>query len=423
MRGAAATRRRARYRPGFAGMKLPTFAQARLANPLAQAASDTGARQAGQAASPRTKLVMHVFPSFAVGGAQVRCAALANRFRARWRHVVVALDGNGACAARIGPQVPFTLLDPPASRGHGAAGLPGRLWDIQALLHRLRPDVLVTGNWGSMDWAIARHAVPGLRHIHIEDGFGPEEAERQFRRRVLARRWALRGSTVVLPSLTLLRLAQQEWRLPEASLRYIPNGLDLNRFRPDGPVACPVHGRGTGPQAVPLIGTVAALRPEKALDRLLRACALLARRRTAFHLVILGDGPDRARLQALVAELALDSHVTFAGHVPDPAAAYRSFDVFALTSDTEQMPFSVLEAMGTGLAVAATDVGDVAEMLAAPNRPFVTPRDDADFAIALATLLEEPARRRCIGAANRSRAVLDFSEESMFQTYAGLIEG
>ncbi|NKE45445.1 glycosyltransferase family 4 protein [Roseomonas frigidaquae] len=404
-------------------MRMPAFSQPRLAEQFPDAVARAGSSQAGQAgqASTGSPLVMHVFPSFAVGGAQVRFAALANRFRARWRHVVVPLDGNGACAARIGPQVPFTLLDPPASRGTGAAGLARKLWDIQALLRRLRPDVLVTGNWGSMDWAIARHAVPGLRHIHIEDGFGPEEAERQFRRRVLARRWALRGSTVVLPSLTLQRLAQHEWKLPEAALRYIPNGLDLNRFRPDGPVACPVPGHGQG--AVPLIGTVAALRPEKALDRLLRACALLARRRTAFHLAIIGDGPDRARLQALTASLGLEQRVTFAGHVPDPAAAYRSFDVFALTSDTEQMPFSVLEAMGTGLAVAATDVGDVAEMVAAQNRPFVTPRDDADFAIALATLLEEPARRRNIGAANRSRAVLDFSEEAMFQAYAALIEG
>ncbi|MBU8536743.1 glycosyltransferase family 4 protein [Falsiroseomonas tokyonensis] len=371
-----------------------------------------GAEQAGRPAQPR--LVMHVFPSFAVGGAQVRYAALANRFRARWRHVVVPLDGNGACAARIGPQVPFTLLDPPRARGTA-----GRIWQIQSLLRRLRPDVLVTGNWGSMDWAIAQHAIPGLRHLHIEDGFGPEEAAQQFRRRVLARRWALRRSTVVLPSVTLLRLAQEEWRLPRGRLRYVPNGLDLNRFRPDGPVASPAPG----PAEVPLIGTVAALRPEKALDRLLRACALLARRRTPFRLAILGDGPDRARLQALAAELGIEGLVTFAGHVPDPAAAYRSFDVFALSSDTEQMPFSVLEAMGTGLAVASTDVGDVSAMLAAPNLPFVTPKDDADFAIALATLLEEPERRRSIGAANRSRAVLDFSEEAMFQSYAALIEG
>jgi glycosyltransferase involved in cell wall biosynthesis len=364
-------------------------------------------------------LVMHVFPSFAVGGAQVRFAALANRFRSRWRHVVVPLDGKGGCAERIGPKVPFALLDPP----RGGGGPLGHLWRIQALLRRLRPDVLVTGNWGSIDWAIAAHAVPGLRHLHIEDGFGPEEAHTQFRRRVLTRRVALRGSTVVLPSLTLLRLARDVWRLDPARLRYVPNGLDLNRFRPDGPAAALDLPRIDPMLDGPVIGTVAALRPEKALDRLLRAGALLARRRLGFRLVLVGDGPDRARLEALAAELGIAAQVTFAGHQPDPAAAYRAFDIFALSSATEQMPFSVLEAMASGLPVVATDVGDVAAMLAPENLSFVTPLDDAAYADALAGLLEEPARGRVIGAANRTRAVLDFSEETMFQTYAALIEG
>ncbi|OYW09841.1 MAG: hypothetical protein B7Z53_02135 [Rhodospirillales bacterium 12-71-4] len=308
-----------------AGLAPPADLAARAAPPAITA---RGAERQNLA-----PLVMHVFPSFAVGGAQVRFAALANRFRARWRHVVVALDGNAACEERIGPQVPLTLLDPPA----GGGGLPGRLWRIQALLRHLKPDALVTGNWGSMDWAIAQRALPGLRHLHIEDGFGPEEAQAQFRRRVLARRVALGRSAVVLPSLTLLRMARDTWRLPPARLHYVPNGLDLNRFRPDGPVAVLAPADGT-----PVIGTVAALRPEKALDRLLRAAALVARRRISFHLVLVGDGPERGRLEALAQHLGIAAQVTFAGHVPDPAAAYRGFDLFALTSDTEQMPFSVL---------------------------------------------------------------------------------
>lgn len=397
-------------------MNALSLSHARLAE---QAGPAPRPRRQGEAAlATRTPLVMHVFPSFAVGGAQVRYAALANRFGARWRHVVVPLDGNGACAARIGPQVPFTLLDPPPRR-RGAAGMARGLWDIAALLRQVRPDVLVTGNWGSMDWAIARHALPGLRHLHIEDGFGPEEATRQFRRRVLTRRWVLRGSRVVLPSLTLLRLARQEWRLPEAALRYIPNGLDLTRFNPEGPAVSPAPG----PPGVPLIGTVAALRPEKALDRLLRACALLAQRGNAFRLAVIGDGPERGRLEALAAELGIAGQVVFAGHVPDPAAAYRALDIFALSSDTEQMPFSVLEAMGTALPVAATDVGDVAAMLAPENLPFVTPKTDADLAMALAPLLEDAVHRRAVGAANRGRALAEFSDEAMFQAYAALIEG
>jgi len=360
-------------------------------------------------------LVLHVFPSFAVGGAQVRFAALANRFKARWRHVVVALDGNGACAERIAGDVPFTFLTaPPTAPG----GTPRRLWDIRAALRRLQPDVLVTGNWGSIEWAMANLARPNTRHLHTEDGFGSDEAVAQHRRRVLARRWALRGSTVVLPSTRLMRAALDEWQLPPGQLHLVPNGLDLGRFRPDGRAAeLAVPGQG------PIIGTVAALRPEKALDRLLRACGILRQGGTAFRLVVVGDGPERARLEALTQALGLGGQVLFLGHVARPEETYRAFDIFALSSSTEQMPFSVLEAMASGLPVVATDVGDVAAMLAQDNRPFVTPLEDAALAEALRRLLLDPPLRLALGVANRGRAVLDFDEEAMFQTYASLIDG
>ena len=79
--------------------------------------------------------------------------------------------------------------------------------------------------------------------------------------------------------------------------------------------------------------------------------------------------------------------------------------------------------MASGLAVAATDVGDVASMLAGENRPFVVARDAAALAQAMASLLADPARRAAIGAANRARAARDFDQEAMFQAYAALFGG
>lgn len=360
-------------------------------------------------------LLLHIFPTFAVGGAQVRYCALANRFGPRWRHLIVSLDGRVDCAERLRPEVPFTLLPAPVPRGLDPLR---RIWRIRSLLRQLRPAALVTSNWGSIEWAIANLAPPRLHHLHTEDGFGPDEAAGQKLRRVLMRRLTLRWSEVALPSTVLLRAAREAWRLPEDRLHHIPNGLDLDRFCPDGSrPALAVPGEG------PVIGTVAALRPEKNLARLLRAAALLRAEGRALRLLIIGDGAERAALEALAAKLGLGDMLLFAGHVPDPAAAYRAMDLFALSSDTEQMPFSVMEAMASGLAIASTDVGDVRVMLGAAGQGHVAALDDAALAAALRPLIDDAALRARLGAANRAKAERDYGQETMFQAYAALIEG
>ncbi len=339
-------------------------------------------------AGPAT--LFHVFPSFRVGGAQMRFAAVANRFGARYRHLIVSLDGADGARERLAPDLDIAF--PPL-----LADGRGKVAAFRGALRALRPDVLITHNWGSMEWAIAN--LPGLvRHIHIEDGFGPEERDRQFRRRVLARFLVLRRSTIVLPSRTLMGIAAHTWRLPPHRLRHIPNGIDLTRF------AVPA---GAIPSREPVIGTVAALRPEKALDRLLHAFRAVVASMPA-RLVIAGDGPERPRLEHLAAALGVAPRVRFTGHVADPAPLYAGFDVFALSSDTEQMPLSVIEAMAAGLAVAGTDVGDVRHMLAAENRRFVGLRDAGGLAKSLRALLAAPELRARLGTANRDKARRDY---------------
>lgn len=359
-------------------------------------------------------LILSVFATFAVGGPQVRFAALANRFGARWRHALVAMDGRTDCIARINPDVPFRLLPAPPSAG--GIGL-SRFRAIRRTLRTLSPKVMLTSNWGSIEWAAMARTVPSLRHIHMEDGFNPDEISGQKPRRVQARRLILRASTIVLPSMRLLKIAREDWRLPERNLHYIPNGLDLARYCPHGEAAH-LAPAGEGP----VIGTVAKLRTEKNLSRLLRAAALLHGERIPFRLLIVGDGPERPVLEALANTLGIAHLTRFAGNMSDPAAVYRAMDVFALSSDTEQMPFSVLEAMASGLSVAATDVGDVSLMLAAENTPYLAPRDDAALARALGPLLADPGLRAALGRANRAKAERDYGQETMFGAYAALIE-
>ena len=127
-----------------------------------------------------------MFATFGVGGPQVRFTAIANRFAGRYRHLIVAMDGVTAARERLAAALDVSF--PPIEIRKGST-LANRT-RFRAALRDWRPDVLVTCNWGSIEWAMAN--LPRLcRHVHIEDGFGPEEQTTQLRRRVLTRRMVL----------------------------------------------------------------------------------------------------------------------------------------------------------------------------------------------------------------------------------------
>ena len=89
------------------------------------------------------------------------------------------------------------------------------------------PDLLLTYNWGAIEWALADRIRPVCPHLHVVDGFGPEEARAQLPRRVWLRRLALSGrTTVVVPSQSLRALATAVWGLNPGRVRHIPNGVD-----------------------------------------------------------------------------------------------------------------------------------------------------------------------------------------------------
>jgi glycosyltransferase involved in cell wall biosynthesis len=353
-----------------------------------------------------TRRLAWVFPGFGVGGAQMRFCALANHFGSAVAHSVISLNGDLACAEKLLPG-----LDVQFPQAHHPAG---RL--VEAVLHArgtfaaTRPDLVITSNWGAIEWAMGAR-LAGMPHLHSEDGFGPEEQAGQIARRVWTRRLALRGSQLVLPSRNLLRIARDIWRLPERRLHYVPNGIDLARFAKATPMDLP-PGEG------PVLGTIAALRAEKNIGRLVRAVAEVRARRPV-RLVVVGDGPERAGLQLLARALDLEDGVLFPGHSQQPERWMASFDAFALSSDTEQMPLSLLEAMAAGLPCLCTDVGDVRSMVAEANVPFIVPPQDAPFADGLAAILLENGR--AIGAANQAKAREVFGQEPMFLAWAKLL--
>jgi glycosyltransferase involved in cell wall biosynthesis len=355
--------------------------------------------------------LLHVFSTLAVGGPQVRTADLVSGFGAAFEHVFVAVDGRTDALDRLRFAAPVRRRALAFAKGRGLAA--GNLRRVVRLIAEERPDLLLTYNFGALEAALANRLWCGLPHLHFEDGFGPEESPaRQLRRRVWLRRLALGGrAQVVVPSRTLERVALETWKLPRPRVHHVPNGIDLARFttlpRPEAAPDRPVR-----------IGAVGALRAEKNLARLLRAAAEVARTR-ALEVHLAGDGPERAGLEALAGELGLD--VRFHGHLAAPETLLAALDLYALSSDTEQMPYGLLEAMAAGLPVVATDVGDVRSLLPPESRGFVVPPGaDAALAERLGALVDDPALRRARGDDHARWAARHFARATMFEAYAGL---
>jgi glycosyltransferase involved in cell wall biosynthesis len=356
--------------------------------------------------------ILHVHGSFTLGGKEARAVRLMNIWGDKARHSIVSADAQAMGArAAIDSGVDVDFPDGPSF-----AGKPGlaRYKAITAFLRRF--DLVLTYNWGSMDAVMAhRLAAAGLPPlIHHEDGFNADETDRLKTKRNLFRRVALqRAHAMVVPSVRLEGIARNIWKQPANKVRLIRNGIDVARYAaPPAPDA--IAGLVRTPGKL-LVGTLAGLRAVKNIPRLVRA---VAAHKDRLQLVVVGEGPERDAILAEAAAHGLhDIHMT--GFMDRPWRFVGLFDIFALSSDSEQFPISLVEAMAAGVPAASMDVGDVANMVAPENRTFVVGQEQG-LADALGALAADADLRARLGAANRQRATRDYAEDGMVAAYASL---
>jgi len=254
--------------------------------------------------------------------------------------------------------------------------------------------------WGS--------AAPGI------GPFGPG-----WRNRIA--RWIARRqpSVVSLSTATARNLAAAGF--DTARMRFIPNGVDTERFRPlasaDGPWSPPPEWPKRGTIAV----TVGRLVPAKGLDLLFHAWRSAVAAAPDATLVIVGDGPLRQECEAAVASLGLAESVRFLGTRRDVPEILRRSDVYVSSSRTEGMSNALLEALASGLPLVATRVGGAEDTVDDRVNGVLVPEGDvAALASALAELLASPEKRRAMGEASRSLALARFALDTIVDRYTEL---
>ncbi len=345
--------------------------------------------------------ILHTEASLGWGGQEIRILGEA-RGVARRGHEVLLAAAPGARileeAARFGvPAVELAL---------GRKRLAGVL-ALRRLL-RTQPFDVVNTHSSTDSWlaALACATLPAspalVRTRHISAPV-PSNA---------ATRWLYSRARRIVTTGERLRVqVVDETGADAARVVSIPTGIDLERFRPGD--RAQARARLALPADRPIVGIVATLRNWKGHRYLLEAVAHLAR--PGLVVLVVGDGPQRAALEALAAQLGMGEAVRFVGNQVDVAPWMQAFDVFCLPSyANEGVPQALMQAMACGLPVVTTPVGSIEEIVRdGDTGVMVAPRDSSALAGALAALLDDPVRRGTLGVRAHEHARAGFGEERM----------
>lgn len=295
--------------------------------------------------------------------------------------------------------------------------------DLTRLFLRERPDIIHSRNWGAIEAVLAGKLARVPRVIHSEHGRDINTMNGDpWRRRVFRRVCYSLSNEVFAVSRELRDHYARQLGLAPEKISVIPNGVDLNRFRPDPSTRSRLRAKLGAAEQETVLGTVGRLDPVKDHATLLAAAEQVIAAGMPVRVVIVGDGPGRDQLQAAIDKSSLlRGRVTLAGESSKPEEWLNSFDVFVLPSLSEGMSNTVLEAMATELPCVVTSVGANPDLVESDKTGFlVEPRDFRTLAGHLLQLASDRELRSTFGKCGRQKVERDFSLRRMLENYSRL---
>jgi len=293
---------------------------------------------------------------------------------------------------------------------------------LRQLIREREIKVVHSHNYSAWIYAcVAARSAGGIVHVHTE-----HSVVENVGRRYLMQRWLSKlTSHVVAVSQHVHDVMIDGIGVAPTRVKLIANGVNTDRFAPDMAIRRSARADIGLLDDDIAIGIVARLVPVKNHSLLLRAAApLLKDENLSAKAVIVGDGPERAALESLAAELGVSRRVIFLGERRDTEKLLNAMDIYVLSSISEGMNLTLLEAMSAALPVVATDVGGNGELVENGISGHLVNLGDIDAMTGrLRELAHSPTLRREMGAAGRMSIIRRFDERVMIGHYLTLYGG
>ncbi|MBF0181675.1 MAG: TIGR03088 family PEP-CTERM/XrtA system glycosyltransferase [Magnetococcales bacterium] len=356
--------------------------------------------------------IAHILHRFDIGGLENVVAHLINHLpQDRFDHAIISLTEVTDFKQRVNhPRVTFHAL-------HKKPGKDLAVWfRLWRLLRRLQPDLIHTCNLAAMEAVIPARLAGVGRVIHAEHGRDSYDPHGTNRKYLLLRRLLAPFVDGFVPvSAELATWLIDKVGVPSGKVCFISNGVTL-------PQQNARHPSASGETIIGTVGRMWSIKDHPNLVHAFFRLSQLAPQRP-LRLMIVGDGPERPAVQALIDRLGIADRVRITGWRPDARELMANFDLFVLSSQAEGTPLTILEAMAASLPVVATRVGGVPDLVVDGQTGALVPPGDAE-ALARAMLpYLDPELAARHGAAGRARIAEQFSLTAMVEAYRRLFEG
>jgi len=364
--------------------------------------------------------VVHGVLSLDVGGLERIVVDLIRAGRQAGHRVsVVCIERPGHLAAeasRLGADI--RSLDKPPGR------MPETVGRAATLLSDLNPDVLHTHQIGAL-WYLGQAArISGrISVLHTEHGNHVAlslNLARRLKTRMIINRAARLAGLFCCVSGDIARAVTRLRTVPRSKVKVVTNGICTETFIGRGESPTVRQDLGIQPGAK-VIGTIGRLTEVKRQDLLLSAFAQLLIQFSEIRLLLVGDGPERARLEEKAMVLGIKDRVHFVGYQSNPELFLQAMDVFVLTSRSEGLPVSLLEAWAAGLPVISSAVGGISKLVTNGKTGVLFPSGDLEaLVIAIQSVLANPDFATNLGRCGRAVVVEQYSLERMAAEYEHL---